>query len=193
MYIVSIYLNIVIDLYRAKDEHIQRSGLSGQSLNCEMWGAYCSVAEDASFLWHGAVLLGYCPAFQRIVKPSSSGPCSPGRYFKRPEVCIQLLLTHFRMCPHFSLCFITCRHNNKATFLLRIWLFLWYKILLEKLVVTQLLTKSLPCMEQKGASGCIKNSVILQEKAQLIKTLEVYKEVHVVNYQCCYWTKSLTY
>jgi hypothetical protein len=97
------------------------------------------------------------------------------------------------MCPQFSLCFITCRRNNKASFLLRIWLFLWHKILLEKLVVTQLLTKSLPYMEQKGASGCIKSSVILQEKAQLIKTLEVYKEVHIVNYLCRYWTKSLTY
>jgi len=131
--------------------------------------------------------------FRGFLEPSSSGSCSPGRYFKRPEVCIQLFLTHFRMCPQFSLCFITCRHNNKATFLLRIWLFLWYKILPEKLVVTQLLTKTLPYMEQKGASGCIQSSVILQEKAQLIKTLEVYKEVGIVNYLCRYWTKSLTY
>jgi len=46
---------------------------------------------------------------------------------------------------------------------------------------------------KNGANGCIKSSVILQKKAQLIKTLEIYKEMHVVNYLLSYWTKSLSY
>lgn len=58
MYNGSIFLNVATDLYTAWDEHIQRSVWSRQSLNCEIRGGYGSVAEDASFLWKSAVLLG---------------------------------------------------------------------------------------------------------------------------------------